>query len=203
MPEPVVAKLQQQVRGDLEQHVPTQQASALKALSESAALTARFKNPLVVQGLTDPWTGLAALERQGSRLAEAARSGFQNLPTLIGRLEAGMDRRVETPKPVPVPTGGAAEDHLAFITAVLEQAHQLREKALQTLSPDDRRFLFDHAETLVDTFVPQVSEWNEQTRQQATADLRFCQLVAEQLDYGALAAAAQVLAGLADESWLA
>ena len=203
MPQTVVAKLQQQVRGDLEQHVPTQQASALKALSESTALTARFKNPLVVQGLTDPWTGLTALEQQGSRLAEVARSGLQNLPTLIERLEAGMDRRVETPKPVPVPTGGAEEDHVAFITAVLEQAHQLREKALQTLSADDRRFLFDHAETLVDTFVPQISGWNEQTRQQATADLRFCQLVAEQLDYGALAAAAQVLAGLADESWLA
>src|SRR3989454_2432097 len=201
--EAVVAKLQQQVRGDLDERVPTQQASVLKALSEGTTFPARFKRPLVVQGLTEPWKGLMALERQGSRLAEVARSGPQNLRTLIERLEAGMDRVAGSPKPVPTPTGGAEEDHVAFITAVLQQAHQLRGKALRTLSPDDRRFLFEHAETLVETFTPQVAEWNEQTTQQAKADLRFCQLVAEQLDYGALAAAAQVLAGLADERWLA
>src|SRR5881409_2912474 len=169
-PEPVVAKLQQQVRGDLDQRVPTQQASVLKALSEGTTFPARFKRPLVVQGLTEPWKGLMALERQGSRLAEVARSGPQNLPTLIERLEAGMDRVAGSPKPVPAPTGGTDEDHVAFVTAVLQQAHQLRGKALRTLRPDD---------------------------------LRFCQLVAEQLDYGSLAAAAQVLAGLADERWLA
>src|SRR2546428_13663172 len=39
--------------------------------------------------------------------------------------------------------------------------------------------------------------------QEARADLQFCQFAAEQLDYGALAAAAQVLVGLADERWLA
>lgn len=203
MPQPVVAKLQQEVRGDLERHLATQSASALKALSEGATFPARFKRPLVVQGLSEPWMGLTALERQGSRLAEVARSGLPSLPTLIEVLEAGMNRGMESAKPVPAPTGGAAEDHVAFITAVLQQAHQLRGKALRTLSPEDRRFLFEHAETLVETFAPQVSEWNEQTMQQATADLRFCQLVAEQLDYGALAAAAQVLAGLADERWLA
>lgn len=203
MPQPVVAKLQQQMRGDLERHLATQQASVLKALSEGTTFPARFKRPLVVQGLTEPWRGLMALERQGSRLAEVARSGLPSLPTLIEMLEGGMDRVAESPKPVPTPTGGAEEDHVAFITAVLQQAHQLRGKALRALSPDDRRFLFEHAETLVETFAPQVSEWNEQTMQQAKADLRFCQLVAERLDYGALAAAAQVLAGLADERWLA
>src|SRR5687767_6502904 len=70
VPEPVVAKFQQQVRGDLDQRVPTQQASVLKALSEGTMFPARFKRPLVVQGLTEPWKGLMALERQGSRLAE-------------------------------------------------------------------------------------------------------------------------------------
>src|SRR5256885_6064883 len=110
-PEPVVAKLQQQVRGDLDQRVPTQQASVLKALSEGTTFPARFKRPLVVQGLTEPWKGLMALERQGSRLAEVARSGPQNLPTLIERLEAGMDRVAGAPQPPPSPPGGGGEGH--------------------------------------------------------------------------------------------
>jgi len=202
-PQPVVAKLHLEVRGDLERHLAVQSASVLKALSEGAAFRAKFKQPLVVQGLTEPWQGLTDLERQGSRLTEAARSGLPSLPRLIESLGGGMGRLAESPKPVPPPTGGVAEDQVAFITAVLQQAHQLRGRALRTLNPDDQRFLFDHAATLVETFVPQISEWNEQTMQQATADLRFCQLVAERLDYGALAAAAQVLAGLADERWLA
>ena len=202
MPHPVVARLQQEVRRDLDQRVSSQQASTLKVLSEAAAVPARFKQSLVVQGLTDPWTGLTAMEQRGLRLAEAARAGPRNLPAVIERLDAGTDRPVKTPKPVPVLASGSEADHLAFIMTILRQADQLREEALQALSQEDRRFLFDHAETLVATFFPQVSEWNEPVRRQAMADLRFCQLVAEQVDYAALIEAAQVLAALADESWL-
>src|SRR5256885_7037261 len=108
-PEPVVAKLQQQVRGDLDQRVPTQQASVLKALSEGTTFPARFKRPLVVQGLTEPWKGLMALERQGPRLAEGGRSRPQNLPALIERLAAGTDPVAGPAPPPSSPRRGGAE----------------------------------------------------------------------------------------------
>src|SRR2546422_4469630 len=137
-PEPVVAKLQQQVRGDLDQRVPTQQASVLKALSEGTTFPARFKRPLVVQGLTEPWKGLMALEQQGSRLAEVARSGPQNLPTLIERLEAGMDRVAGGPTPVPPPTGRNEGGPTAIFTAGPSKTHHLRVGALPTPPPAAR-----------------------------------------------------------------
>src|SRR3989449_4471745 len=137
-PEPVVAKLQQQVRGDLDQRVPTQQASVLKALSEGTTFPARFKRPLVVQGLTEPWKGLMALEQQGSRLAEVARSGPQNLPTLIERLEAGMDRVAGFTKPPPGPPGGTWEEPAALFSAPLAKSHPLRAEGVRPLPPHDR-----------------------------------------------------------------
>ena len=66
LPPPVVARLQQQVRPDIDRYVAAQQASAFQALSVSKAFPAAFKLPLVVQGLSDPWTGMIALENHGN-----------------------------------------------------------------------------------------------------------------------------------------
>jgi len=202
LPQPVVARLRQEVQGDLDRHVGVQQAATIKALARAWSAPAGFKRPLAVQALTDPWTGLIALERHGHRIAELAASGSESLPSLIAAMEAGMGRSADAFTPIPFPAGRTLEEHVAFLLAVLEQAGQLREKALRTLSRDDRRFLFDHAASFVENFTPQVEGLDERTRPQAEADRRFCRLVAKQVDYSAMIAAAQVLARLADDGWL-
>ncbi|HEV8242737.1 MAG TPA: hypothetical protein VGQ07_01970 [Nitrospirales bacterium] len=198
----MVARLQEQVRGDLERYVGAEQAAVIKALARAETSPVSFKLRIALQALTNPWAGLTALEHHGLRIAEAARAGNASLPALIAALEAGAGRAPELFTPLSIPTSSEPEDHIAYLVAVLEQAHQLREKALRKLSRDDRRFLFDHAASLVEHFIPQVEGLGERTMPQAQADRRFCQLVNEQLDYSALIAAAQVLARLADEEWL-
>ena len=199
---PVVARLQQQVRTDIERYVAVQQASVIQALSRSTAFPAAFKLPLVLQGLSDPWTGMIALENHGYRIAAQAKSGREHLPALIEAMEAGMSRTPEPIQLIPVPTGTNAEDYVAFLLSVIEQAYQLREKALRRLSLEERQFLFEHAASLAEHFVPQREGLDEQTRQHAEADRRFCQLVSERLDYAAMGAAAQALARLAGDSLL-
>lgn len=202
LPEPAVARLQERVRGDIERYVGVEQAAVIKALARAETDPVNFKLRIALQALTNPWAGLTVLERHGLRIAEAARAGTANLPALIAALEAGAGRAPESFMPLPIPTSSKPEDHIAYLVAVLEQAHQLREKALRKLSRDDRRFLFEHAASLVERFIPQVEGLDGRTMPQAQADRRFCRLVDEQLDYSALIAAAQVLARLADGEWL-
>jgi len=182
MPPPVVATLQQQVRTDIDQYLAAQQASTIRALSAGKAFPAGFKRPLVVQGLSDPWTGLITLENHGLQVAALAKAGRERLPALIEAMEAGMARAPDPITFLPVPTEGNAEEHVTYLVSVIEQAHQLREKALRRLSPEERRFLFAHAASLVERFVPQFAGLDEQTLPQAEADRRFCQLISERLD---------------------
>ena len=198
----MVARFQEEVQGELERHVGVQQAAVLRRLAGASAFPAGFKRSLAVQALTDPWAGLIALERHGHRIAELAAAGSGSLPSLIAAMEAGMDRPADSFTPIPFPAGRTREEHVAFLLAVLEQAHHLREKALRRLGPEERRFLFEYAASFVEHFSPQVEGLDELTMPQAQADERFCRLANERLDYAALAAAAQVLARLADEGWL-
>lgn len=202
IPSPVVARLQQEVQWDLERYVGAQQAAVLKALAQAKTYPAAFKRPVVVQALTDPWSGMAALEQHGHRIAALAGSGAESLPALIEAMEAGMDRAAESFTQPPMPAGTSVEEHVTYLVAILEQARALREKGLRKLSPDDRRFLFDHAAALAENFSPQFEGLNPEDRLQAEANMRFSRLVNEQLDYAAMIAAAQVLARLADERWL-
>src|SRR5438445_633354 len=196
LPPPVVARVQQQVRTDIERYVAAQQASALQALSASKAFPAAFKLPLVVQGLSDPWMGMIALEIHGYRIAALAKAGRENLPALIEAMEAGMARTPDAITFLPMPTGENPEEYVTYLLAVIEQAHQLREKALRRLSPEERQFLFAHAASLAQHFFPYFEGLDGQTRPQAEADRRFCQLVSARLDYAAMAAAA-----LASADW--
>src|SRR5205807_2383931 len=166
------------------------------------AFPAAFKMPLVVQGLSDPWMGMIALEIHGYRIAALAKAGRENLPALIEAMEAGMARTPDAITFLPIPTGENPEEYVTYLLAVIEQAHQLREKALRRLNPEERQFLFAHAASLAEHFFPYFEGLDGQTRPQAEADWRFCQLISERLDYAAMAAAAQVLARLADDGWL-
>src|SRR3989441_6423064 len=121
LPPPVVARLQQQVRTDLERYVGAQQASAIQALSAGKYFPAKFKLPLVVQGLSDPWTGMIALENHGYLIAALAKAGRQHLPALIEAMEAGMGR---TPEPItflPIPTGENAEEYVTYLLPSLNR----------------------------------------------------------------------------------
>src|SRR5207253_930178 len=93
---------------------------------------------------------------------------------------------------LPIPTGENLEEYVTYLLAVIEQAHQLREKALRRLNPEERQFLFAHAASLAEHFFPYFEGLDGHTRPQAEADWRFCQLVSERLDYAAIAAAADV-----------
>lgn len=202
LPQPVAAAFQREVAHEIDRDLAAPQAATLRALSEAATSPADFKPPFVVQGLTAPWTGLAALERDGHRLAELARAGPQALPELIGTMEAAMGRTAEPAALVPLPTEPDAEALVAYLLAVLQQAHEWREQAVRKLSPADRQFLFDHAASIVEHFSPQVSDGDEQATAQIETDRRFYRLVSEQLDYSALITAARVLARLGNEPWL-
>src|SRR2546426_1773493 len=89
---------------------------------------------------------MIALENHGYLIAALAKAGRQHLPALIEAMEAGMGR---TPEPItflPIPTGENAEEYVTYLLSVVEQAHQLREKALRRLSPEERQFLFERSE---------------------------------------------------------
>jgi len=164
----------------------------------------------MVLALADPWHGMLTIEHSGHDAAGLVRSGAEHLPALIEALETGLDRSPKAFTPLPMPTSTQAEEQVTALVSLLEQAHRLRAVALHNLRPEDRRFLFDHAASLVEHFYPNVSLTvspkasgpGEQTLAEAEADRRFCELVRERLDYAALIAAAQVLARLADEDWL-
>ena len=198
----VVATMRDQVEGEFQQHLGVNHAAVVTILAGPETFPANFKQPVVLQTLADPWKGMAALEQQGFRLAKLGRSSQTQIPALIEVMERGMDRFDGAIISPPAPEGTSIEEHLGFIIPVLEQAHDLRDLALQRLSHEDRRFLFEYAATLVENFYPSYSQLDDQTLQQAKDELRFSRLVAEQMDYPKLVVSAQVLARLADDRWL-
>jgi hypothetical protein len=100
------------------------------------------------------------------------------------------------------PTSTKPEDHLAYLEGVLDEAGRHRERAIEALSESERRFLFEHAMFLADNFVPQLSEQNEDQRVRALLNNRFFKLTADRINQTELLAAAQAVAGLADDNWL-
>ena len=198
----VLDQLTPTVRKDFEQLTGLRHRDLLAAHKTVEKVPAQFKRRLIVSALKQPWDGLTDLERQGLLLAEMAAGGSINLPALLDVLEAGMDRTSTFYKPVPLPTSSTAEDLLAFLVGSLEQASLHRDKALKNLTETERRFLFLHAQSMAEHFLPQVSSLSDRTGARIKADLRFAELLEGQVDYASLIAAAQVLARLANERWL-
>lgn len=196
-----VATLLAQVRGAVERSAGAQQAVTLKALAEAATAPALFKQPLSVRTLTDPWRGFATLEQRLAHVAGAAASP-QPLDPLLVALERLPERASESQAQPAHPTSTRAEDHVAYLEALLAEAARLRAQAFSQLTDEERQFLFDQAARLADGFVPQWSERDEDQRRQAQADRRFFALVGDRLDYASLLAAARLLANLDDEGWL-
>jgi len=198
----VIDRLAPAVRKDFEQLTGSHHTDLITAHETIETVPAQFKRRLVVKALKQPWDGLSDLERQGLLLAEMSEGGSINLPALLDVLEAGMDRTSTFYKPVPLPASSAREDLLTFMVQSLEQASLHRDKALTNLTEAERKFLFMHGQLIMEHFIPQISNLSDQSSARAKADLRFAELLDEQVDYASLIAAAQVLARLANEQWL-
>jgi hypothetical protein len=178
------------------------QAELIEAHSTVETMSARYKRHLTLTALKGPWEGFINVERQGLLLAELAEGRAVNLPALLDVLEAGMDRTSAFNRPISIPAKATAQELITFMIESLEEASIHREKALASLPEDERRFLFSHAQTIVEQFTPQISSVSATTIAQAKMDQRFAELLEEQVDYANLMAAAQGLARLANESWL-
>ena len=202
MNQSTIDRLAPAVRKDFEQFTRPQHRDLLTAREAVETIPAQFKRRLAVKALKQPWEGLTDLERQGLLLADIAEGGALNLPALLDVLEAGMDRTSTFYKPVPLPASSSREHLLAFMAGSLEQASLHRDKALTNLTEAERHFLFLQAQSMTEHFTPQISNLSDRTSAQVKADLRFAELLEEQVDYASLIAAAQVLARLANENWL-
>jgi len=202
MNQSTIDRLAPAVRKDFEQFTRLQHRSLLTAHETIETIPAQFKRRLAVKALKQPWDGLADLERQGLLLADIAEGGALNLPALLDVLEAGMDRTSTFYKPVPLPASSSREHLLAFMAGSLEQASLHRDRALTNLTDAERHFLFLHAQSMTEHFTPQISNLSDRTIARVKADLRFAELLEEEVDYASLIAAAQVLARLANERWL-
>jgi hypothetical protein len=197
---PVTALLAQ-VRGEVERSAGAQQTATLKTLAEAATAPALFKQSLSLRTLTDPWRGFATVEQRLARVAGAASSP-QPLSPLLVALEQLPERTPGSQAPPAPPTSTQAEDHAAYLEALLAEAARLRAQALSRLTDEERQFLFDQAARLAEGFVPQWSERDEDERRLALADRRFFALAGEKLDHASLLNAAQLLASLDEEEWL-
>ena len=197
-----VMRLEPIVRPMFDRLLQVPQAELIEAHSTVETMSARYKRHLTLTALKGPWEGFVNVERQGLLLAELAEGRAVNLPALLDVLEAGMDRTSAFNRPISIPAKATAQELITFMIESLEEASIHREKALASLPDDERRFLFSHAQTIVEQFTPQISSVSATTIAQAKMDQRFAELLEEQVDYANLMAAAQVLARLANESWL-
>jgi hypothetical protein len=66
LPAPLVEKMKRAVEGEISQHVEDAQAAVLTTLAEAGSIPAHFRHALVLDTLTAPWSGMTALERQGT-----------------------------------------------------------------------------------------------------------------------------------------
>ncbi len=198
----IIVAMRREVEGEILQKVGSNQATVLTTMASAKAVSAHFKQPLAVETLNAPWTGLIALEEHAQRMANLVRDGSRSIPALIDVMERGLSRSQGSIEFPSAPGGMQLDDHLDFIQSVLERAHTLRLLALAGLTPEEQKFLFEHARLLSEEFYPHFDGVAGVTLQQAKNDLRFATLVAERLDYPNLVVSAQVLSRLADAEWL-
>jgi hypothetical protein len=164
------------------------------------ARPARYKHPLAIHALKQPWDGLAHLEAHGLLAAELAGGAAVNLPTLLDVLDAGKGQAPSIHQPVP--SGSASDDSIAFMTDAIHRAALHRDHALAALSESQRAFLFTQGQSLAEQYLPQISLLSGQTMSHIEADTLFAELLSERVDYASLVAASRVLATLVDDGWL-
>lgn len=202
MRESAIERVAPSVRPDLDRQLQDAQLAIAQTHGSLETISARYKRHVVVETLKRPWEGLVNLEQQGLLAADLAEEGAVGLAGLLDVLEAAVDRTSAFHKAIPLPTKLTGQELVTFMLESLEEASIHRDKALTNLSEDEKRFLFQQAKTTVEQFTPQHSVVTEQTIARLKADVRFAELLDEQIDYANLIAAAQVLARLANQPWL-
>ena len=202
MRESVIERIQTAVRPDISRHLADHEADVLRHMADGSHRAAQYKAGLLVQGLSDPWTTLATLERHSLLAAEMAEGNIESIPALLDILEAGLDRTAVSFAPVPFPASMAGEQLLEFFTDVLQQAYEDREKALRNLNQDERVFLHHHADSIVERFTPHLAELNRRQDETKRQDVEFVRLLMERVDYSRLITAAQQLTRLGNETFL-
>ena len=201
MREPILERVAPLVRRELDHYLQESQASLSRDHQQLDSVLAHFKRRVALLTLNQPWEGMTALERQGLVAAELAEQGAINLPGLLDFLEAGVDRTSAFHDAVEFPASATPEALTTFMLESLAKASTHREIAVANLGEEERRFLFDHSRFLVEQFTPQTSSFSVQTIARLKADLRFAELLEQQVDYANLLAAAQILARMANEQW--
>lgn len=201
-PSSLLDRLTPIVRPEFEQLSAPNQRHQFMARERVEKFPAASKRRSVIDTLTQPWDGLSGLERRGLLLAQTAKQDTMNLPALIDILESGMDHSAPGWTPIPFPQTATPEDLAAFMAGSLEQAARHRDSALAHVTEADRHFLFHHAHSLADQFLPQTINPPDGADSRVQADVRFAALLDKQVVHDHLIAAAQELAYLADTHWL-
>ncbi len=196
-----VALLLGTVRDEVTRGQGAQQTPILTELDRAVTDAVLFKLPLAMQTLTEPWRGFEILEQRVFRVAVATLRQH-SAAELTTALHDMLGRPAALGALTTPPVSAKPEEHLAYLEAVLVEADRHRERAIEALGESERRFLFEQAMFLADNFVPQLSEQNEEHRVRALLNNRFFKLTADRIDGTELLAAAQAVAGLADEDWL-
>src|SRR5204863_9969941 len=125
------------------------------------SVAALFKPPLRQKAIKDPWGALTELEKRGLDLSAAARGGLKNLPAIVTKMAGFLDKPAAKPTVVARGKQETLDDHVRYITAVLDAADALREEALAKVSAKDREFLHAWPATLIHEFGPQLSLTDE------------------------------------------
>lgn len=200
-PEPLVPKVREAVQPEIDRHLADAQKAAFEELAKADNVKARFKPALRQRAVKDPWGALAELERRGLALADAAGDGPRALGPVVNRLNHFLDRPVARPAEVPRGKLDTLDDHVRYITAVLDAAEKLREEALAKLPKKERAALFDRPAKLIHEFGPQLPV-NDRTRPVLRDDVAFCVAWEETIDGAKFAAAVQTFLLLTDPAYL-
>src|SRR5204863_7364811 len=125
-PEPLVPKVRAAVQPEIDKHLGDAQKAALAELARADTVKALFKPPLRQQAVKDPWGALTELEKRGLDLSAAARGGLKNLPAIVTKMAGFLDKPAAKPTVVARGKLENLDDHVRYITAVLDAADALR-----------------------------------------------------------------------------
>jgi hypothetical protein len=201
--EPAVPVVRKEVQPLIDKHLADQLPAVMEQLARANRPPAHFKLPVRVKAITDPWAGMADLERHGLRAAEAAKLGVEGLRALLDALSASAGK----------PPGVAPsleerkefkdlDDLAAYVVAVLDEARRLRDEALGKLSAKDRTFSFVLTGRLTRNFSNQAF-LKKEIQAPLQNDRALCALAHEVFNWGKTLGSARALLYLSRPSFLA
>ena len=166
-------------------------------VSRLGAVNLALRDPYRLPGICEQ----LALGFERKALGQRADRILTEACAQLGRVvDADVDRG-PSPRPQPPTRGASPEDHLDFAAAVLAEACALREEALAHLSAEDRRFAGRAWRRLGEAFEEHIylhADTDSRRREENAELLR----IGEEVDRGAMLAAADALAPLLDPEWL-